>query len=52
MPAKSKAQQRFMAMCAHEPAHTRGTCPDMPRKSLREFASTPTKGLPKRVTRA
>jgi len=50
MPAKSKAQQRFMAMCLHG-THTKKDCPDMKRGIMREFAETSTKGLPERKTR-
>lgn len=46
MPAKSKAQQRFMAMCAHG-THPKGECPD--KETAREFAKTPHKGLPERA---
>jgi len=46
MPAKSKAQQRFMAMCSHNPSHASGTCPDMSVEDMRDFAKTPRKGLP------
>lgn len=48
MPATSKAQQRFMAMCEHNPSHARGKCPDMTVKQFHEYASTKTKNLPKR----
>lgn len=46
MPAVSKAQQRFMAMCKHDPKHARGECPD--EKTAGEFARTSRKGLPER----
>ena len=46
MPAKSKAQQRFMAMCDHG-THPRGQCPD--QATAREFAKTPRRGLPEHV---
>jgi len=49
MPAVSKAQQQFFAICEHNPKHAQGKCPDMPKKKMSEWASTPTKGLPKRV---
>ncbi len=50
MPARSQAQQRFMAMCAHDPSHVKGTCPTgMTKDQLREFARTPRTGLPKQV---
>ena len=47
MPAKSKAQQRFMGMCAHNPKHARGKCPSP--KVAREFASGKTSSLPKKI---
>ncbi len=51
MPARSRAQQRFMALCAHSPAHARGQCPT--KAVAREFAQAPggLKGLPPRATR-
>ena len=49
MPAVSKSQQRFMAMCEHDPKHARGECPD--KETAREFARTPRKGLPERKRR-
>lgn len=49
MPAKSKAQQRFMAMCEHNPKHARGECPD--EETAREFARTKRKGLPERKSK-
>ena len=49
MPAKSQAQQRFMAMCEHNQAHVKGKCPD--KATAREFARTPRKDLPERVKR-
>lgn len=49
MPAKSQAQQRFMAICEHNPAHAIGKCPNMTHKQLHDFAATPRKGLPVRV---
>ena len=50
MPAKSKAQQRFFAMCQHDPKHARGKCPNLPKAKMREFSATPTKGLPTKLT--
>ena len=44
MPAVSKKQQRYMAMCAHNPTHAKGKCPDMPKKKMREFARKPKGG--------
>lgn len=49
MPAKSKAQQAFMAVCEHQPAHARGKCPNMTRQQFHDFAATPTKNLPARA---
>lgn len=49
MPARSQAQQRFMAMCEHAPQHVKGRCPDMTHAQLRAFAATPRTGLPARV---
>jgi len=46
--AVSKAQQRFMAICLHDPKHARGSCPSP--SVAREFAETKHKGLPTRVT--
>lgn len=49
MPAKSKAQQRFMgAELARKRAGKKGRT-DMSEKSLKDFASTKRKGLPVRV---
>ncbi len=44
MPAVSKAQQQFMAICQHSPQHARGKCPS--KKVASEFSGTSTKGLP------
>lgn len=49
MPAKSQAQQRFMAGCEHNPKHMSGKCPSMSKEKMHEFTTTPRKGLPKRV---
>lgn len=49
MPARSQAQQRFMAMCLHDPKHVKGECPGMSAEELRKFAETPRTGLPKHV---
>lgn len=38
MPAKSKEQQKFMAMCLYSPEKVKGECP--PRKVAKEFAQT------------
>ena len=45
MPAKSKAQQRYMGACAHAD-HPPAQRPD--RETAREIARTPHKGLPER----
>lgn len=50
MPAVSKAQQRLMAMALHNPKAVRGENKgvlSMSDKQLSDFASTPTKKLPK-----
>lgn len=47
MPAKSKAQQRFMAMCAHGVSGVKKKCPS--KGVAREYAVTSHKGLPQRV---
>lgn len=36
MPAKTRKQQRFMAMCAHSPKHAKGKCPS--KKVAKEFS--------------
>lgn len=36
MPAVSRKQQRYMAMCAHNPTHAKGKCPSM--KVAKEFS--------------
>lgn len=50
MPAKSKAVQAVTAIALHNPEklykRNRGVL-SMSKKQLEEFASTPTKGLPK-----
>jgi hypothetical protein len=46
MPAKSQAQQRFMAMCLHGGG---SDCPNMAKSDMRDFASTKRKGLPNRL---
>lgn len=47
MPAKSKAQQAFFAICEHDPKHAKGKCPDMSKEKMHDFAATKTKDLPK-----
>ncbi len=49
MPAKSKKQQQFMAICAHNPEKARKECP--PKDVAEEFAKTKTKDLPNRVSK-
>lgn len=49
MPAKSKAQFRFMQMCEHSPRHAKGECPD--EETAREFTRSGSKGLPERKVR-
>lgn len=49
MPAVSKAQQKFMAICKHSPKHAKGECPD--EETAGEFARTKRKGLPERKGR-
>lgn len=51
MPARSKRQQRFMALCLKHRSHAMKDCPDMSDAQLREFAATPRKNLPERVGR-
>jgi len=46
MPAKSRKQQRFMAMCAHSPSHASGKCPD--KQTAREFSHKPKGGYKKK----
>jgi hypothetical protein len=46
MPAKSKAQFRFMQMCRHSPEHAKGDCPD--EETAKEFTRSSSKGLPER----
>lgn len=45
MPAKSKAQQKFMGMCAHNPGAAKGKCP--PKSVAKEFSQKPAKGYVK-----
>lgn len=42
MPAKSAKQQRYMAMCAHNPGEAKGKCP--PQKVAKEFSHKPAGG--------
>jgi hypothetical protein len=45
MPAVSKAQRRFMAMCEHSD-HPPDRCPSMSKGQLHDFASTSESDLP------
>ena len=47
MPAKSRAQQKFMGLCASNPEKAMKPCP--PKAVAREIARQPTKGLPERA---
>ena len=49
MPARSIAQRRFMGLCAHDPKHARGKCPDMTARQYHDFTTTPEKALPRRA---
>lgn len=52
MPARSKNQQRAMAIAEHHPSQlsTKNVgLKKMSKQELSEFASTPRKGLPKKV---
>jgi len=51
MPAKSKSQQQFMAICEHSPQHARGKCPKMTAKQMHDYSTTSTKNLPKRKSK-
>ena len=42
MPAKSAKQQKFMAMCSHNPGKAQGKCP--PKKVAEEFSHKPSGG--------
>jgi len=50
VPAKSKAQRRFFAMCEHGKI-PKSKCPKMSKKKMREWSKTSEKGLTKRVKR-
>ena len=45
MPAKSKRQQQYMAICSHNPSHAKGKCPS--KKVAMEFSHKPKGGYPK-----
>jgi hypothetical protein len=47
--ARSQRQQRFMAICEHNPQHARGACPKMTKTQYHDYSSTPRKGLPDRA---
>ena len=46
MPAKSKKQQQFMAICAHTPGKAQGKCP--PKRVAQEFSHKPKGGYAKK----
>lgn len=46
MPAESPKQQKFMAMCAHNPKHAKGKCPS--HKVSEEFSHKPAGGYGKK----
>lgn len=46
MPAVSKAQQEFMAICSRNPGKAHHKCPS--KKVAQEYARTPRKNLPQR----
>ena len=53
MPTKSKAQQKAMAIAEHNPSKLQSKNKGLLKMSkgqLSDFASTPTKGLPQRVS--
>lgn len=45
MPAKTKRQQQFMAICAHQPGKAKGKCPS--HKVAMEFSHKPQGGYKK-----
>jgi len=47
MPAKSKKQQQFMAICAHQPDKAKGKCPS--HKVAQEFSHKPEGGYKPRI---
>ena len=49
MPAKSKAQQRYMAIAEHNPTALYGPKPNMTQQAMHDFAATPRTGLPTHV---
>jgi hypothetical protein len=51
MPSRSQAQQRLMAIALHTPSKVKGKNKgvlQMAKSSLRDYAETKRKGLPKR----
>lgn len=46
MPAKTRKQQQFMAICAHTPGKAKGKCP--PKKVAREFSRSRKSGGPRK----
>ena len=46
MPATTKKQQRWAAMCAHNPGAAKGSCPS--KKVAEEFSHKPKGGYKKR----
>jgi hypothetical protein len=46
MPAVSKKQQKFMAICSHDPKHAKGECPD--KETAHEFSFGKRSELPER----
>lgn len=53
MPAKSVAQQKFMAWQEHNPAQAAadGKSVDMTHQQLHDYVATPTDGLPKKKSK-
>ena len=50
MPAYTKKQQQFMAICSHNPSAARGQCPS--HKVAREFSHKPKGGYRKKKKHA
>lgn len=46
MPAVSKRQRRFMAMCEHDASMSESCPKGMSKSQMRDFAKTKEKGLP------
>ena len=49
MPAKSKRQQKFMGAELQRKREGKATTTGMSERQLKEYASTPRKGLPAKV---